>query len=120
MILRNTHRLLQEIEALKQENLKLSSAVEKASALNTELIQKNASLGDECAELRSRLDTTRSELHMLRARVNYSNSTSSTGYYGNYNVTSASENYGSAGTGAHKPCEFAWQMPYKIKEAKNK
>jgi FtsZ-binding cell division protein ZapB len=118
MILRNTHRLLQEIEALKQENLKLSSAVEKASALNTELIQKNASLGDECAELRSRLDTTRSELHMLRARVNYSNATSNTTYYEDHNVTGECLSSLETGTGAKKPCEFAWQMPYKIKETK--
>lgn len=106
MILRNTHKLLQEIEALKQENIKLSSAVEKASALNTELIQKNASLGDECAELRSRLDTTRCELYGLRARVNYYEGVPESGI--------------ETGTGAKKPCEFAWQVPYKIKEAKNK
>lgn len=120
MILRNTHKLLEEIERLKQENIKLSSAVEKASALNTELIQKNASLGDECAELRSRLATTRCELYGLRARVNYSNATSSATYDEDYYYEGVPESGIETGTGAKKPCEFAWQVPYKIKEAKNK
>lgn len=112
MILRNTHRLLQEIEALKQENLKLSSAVEKASALNTELIQKNADFNDECAELRSKLSSAKNEINMLRARLSFSNTTQ-TVHYANYNTIDSG-----TGTDAKKPCEFAWQMPYKIRETK--
>ena len=114
MILRNTHKLLQEIEALKQENLKLGVAVEKASALNTELIQKNADLNDECAELRSKLNSAKNEINTLRARLSLSNTTQ-TGYYAGYNTIDSG-----TGTGAKKPCEFAWQMPYKIRETKNK